>query len=238
MGSAPASTRKPAAANAPPSDRRARRRRAAPRPRAAASSRPRRRAERGAHRQLRRASLHLAEHQRGDVGAGDEQDQPHRDERRDERGPHRAEQLVAQRRTIFAFFVLSAFVAILEALADASPSGARCAGRMLRTSTPGATRPTQRVAPVPPLRIERLRQPDAHRRIGIPEAARHHADDRARHAVEREARADDRRLAAELLPEPVADDRRPARRPARRRRRAKSAAEQRLRAEHVEQLAP
>src|SRR6185295_17363042 len=55
------------------------------------------RSERRAHGQLGGPSLDLPEHERGDVGAGDEENQSHRDERRDEGGTGRAQQGGAKR---------------------------------------------------------------------------------------------------------------------------------------------
>ena len=58
------------------------------------------RAERRTNRELRGPRVDLSEHQRGDVGAPDQQDQRHRAERREQRRPHRPEQVVAQRRDV------------------------------------------------------------------------------------------------------------------------------------------
>ena len=41
-------------------------------------------------------AVDLSEHQRGDVGARDQEDQRHRAERREQRRPHRADQVVAR----------------------------------------------------------------------------------------------------------------------------------------------
>src|SRR5688572_7972223 len=52
-----------------------------------------------------------------------------------------------------------------------------------------------------------LREPDPRLRIRKPEARRHDPDDRARGTVEPNRPTDDRRIATQLLPQPVADDR-------------------------------
>src|SRR4029079_24005 len=64
----------------------------------------------------------------------------------------------------------------------------------------------QRPVAAAPFGTEWRRVPDPDRRTWTPESARHHADDRSRLAAETKLTADDRRLAAEFLPQPVADD--------------------------------
>src|SRR5689334_11795121 len=100
----------------------------------------------------------------------------------------------------------------------------------------GRGEPEERVAAVAALRVERFGEPDPHRWIGIPEPLRHDTDDRARDVIQRQPATDDRGLAAQLLPQPIAENghwlgtlRVVAN--------ARTPAEEWLRAEHLEQLA-
>ena len=63
----------------------------------------------------------------------------------------------------------------------------------------------QRVAPRSVVRIHRRRRPHARRRTGEPEALRHDADDGPRDAAELQRLADDVRIAAQFLPQRVAE---------------------------------
>lgn len=58
------------------------------------------RAERGAHRHLRRPRVHLAEHQRRHVRARNQQDHPHRGKRRDQARADVAHEVFASRRDV------------------------------------------------------------------------------------------------------------------------------------------
>jgi hypothetical protein len=93
----------------------------------------------------------------------------------------------------------------------------------------------QVITPVATLRVECLRHPDSRCRIRKPESARHHAHDGALYTVEHEPHAEDRAVAAQLLPQSMAHDRNrfgAGRVVAR----LKAATHERRRAEHVEQL--
>ena len=95
---------------------------------------------------------------------------------------------------------------ILEAVADDLRDLLQLRTEMMNVDS-GRNASHECVASVASFGIERLGAPDTNVRRGKPEVARHHADDRARLSVERDAFADDGCVAAQLLPEAVTDDR-------------------------------
>ena len=157
-----------------------------------------------AHRHLGAAGVELAEHQRRDVDASDEQDDAHGDEQRQEGRPHLAEEALAQRREhgVLGEVPLGEEV---EALVEEARDGSELRAHRLDALAGWEARDDAVVADVV-LRVHRLAEPDPYAGVGEPEAFGHHADDGAPLSRELDALADDRGAGAELAPKRVAED--------------------------------
>jgi hypothetical protein len=159
---------------------------------------PAARSERGSNGELGAASADLAEHQRRDVHACDQQNDPHGAKRRQQRRPHVADERVADRHDRRRLgFVPSGriFVPAPERRRDRGERpvhviDARALGDP----------PDQRPVAVVVVRAQWSCGPDADGGCREPEAARHDADDRPLDSTELEAPANQSRIAAELLP--------------------------------------
>ena len=199
-------------------------------------------AQRRPNRHVAMARLGPGEHQAGHVRAGDQQQEPDRREQQDDGRSHLSENLVLQadgQRT-------ELHVGRVEAVPrEAGGEGAEFGGGRIRRGAGrefrGGVEPM--AAALDGRRVDRQGDPQLGRLRRVLrvvgrqlEAGRHHADDRVRPAVEVDRAPQNARIAAELaMPEPMAENRDGvlAGHVFRRRERA---AEQRLRAQRVEQV--
>ncbi len=165
--------------------------------------------QRGANRGLAAARRRLRELEIGDVGAGNEQEEPDGAQQHEERPPRRADEELVQRRHPRAHDAVRRRVLLLEPPDDGLELRIRLLDRHARTKARDG--PDEVRAPEERLLARRRGEggglPHVHFLVRKGEPLRHHADDLIRDAVQQHRAADDGAVAAEVrAPRAVADD--------------------------------
>ena len=162
-------------------------------------------AERRAHGELRRAGVDLTEHQRSDVGTGDQQDDAHRRQCCDKAWPHVTHEEVARALHRWVLPLVPLRAGILELRVEHAGERFEMGAHPIERFPVGHAA-DEGVEPGPALRSHLCGRPDPRQRAGEPEPTRHHADDRAGQSAELQPLADDCGIGSEFLPKRVAEN--------------------------------